>query len=310
VTRGGLHSRLVGVLVSAEVALTVVLLVGAGLLVRSAFRASEVETGFNPDNLLTMTISLPANKFDWDHNAVFAREVIEAVRWLSSISDAAVEHGVPMVPGDFSVGRGTIEGYVPANDTQKLTYTVRVVSPGYFATMQIPIVAGRSFEARDEEGKRGAARSILVSESFAKRYWPARDPLGRYVSFGEGPGAWKMTVVGVAGDMRYSGLETGPTFDVLYSSRLVPAKGGSAALPPRDRSHFLGGLDPLRQIRLPAGEAVNFRSHPGSQKASHLLLLLLRQPNSSRSQPGPETPTEVSFSFLDLGTADPQSVLG
>jgi predicted permease len=222
VTLGKLHSYLVGVLVSTEVALTVVLLVGAGLLVRSAFRASRVETGFNPDNLLTMKISLPANKFDWDHNAVFAREVIEAVRSLSSISDAAVVHGVPMVAGDFSVGRGTIEGYVPANDTEKLTYTVRVVSPGYFATMQIPIVAGRSFEARDEEGARGAPRSILVSESFAKRYWPGRDPLGRYISFGKTFRDWKMTVVGVAGDVRYSGLEMGPTLDVYLPQGLFP----------------------------------------------------------------------------------------
>ncbi|MBI1872847.1 MAG: ABC transporter permease [Acidobacteria bacterium] len=224
VTLGKSHSRLVGVLVSAEVALTVVLLVGAGLLVRSAFRASQVETGFNPDNLLTMTISLPANKFDWDHNAVFVREAIEAVRSLSSISDAAVVHGVPMVAGDFSVGRGTIEGYVPPNDTEKLTYSVRVVSPGYFATMQIPIVAGRSFEARDEEGQRGAARSILVSESFAKRYWPGRDPLGRYVSFGEAFRDWKMTVVGVAGDVRYSGLEMGPTIDLYLPQALFPQR--------------------------------------------------------------------------------------
>jgi predicted permease len=219
VTLGRLHSRLVGVLVSAEVALTVVLLVGAGLLVRSAFRASQVATGFNPDNLLTMTISLPANKFDWDHNARFAREVVEAVRSLSSISDAAVVHGVPMRAGSYlSNGQGTIEGYVPANDTEELTYSIRVVNPSYFATMQIPIVAGRSFEARDEEGERGATRSFLVSDSFAKRYWQGRDPLGKRISFGN----WKMTVVGVAGDVRYSGLEMGPTIDIYLPQGLFP----------------------------------------------------------------------------------------
>jgi putative ABC transport system permease protein len=127
-----------------------------------------------------------------------------------------------MVAGDFSVGQGSIEGYTPANDSEKLTYTVRVVSPGYFSTMQIPIAAGRSFEARDEEGQRGAARSILVSESFAKRYWPGRDPLGRWVSFGKAFGDWKMTVVGVAGDVRYSGLETGPTADLYIPQGLFP----------------------------------------------------------------------------------------
>lgn len=223
VTRGRLHSRLVGVLVSAEVALTLVLLLGTGLLVRSAFRASQVETAFNPGNLLTMTISLPANKFDWDHNARFAREVVEAVRSLSSISDAAVVHGVPMRAGSYlSNGLVTIEGYVPANDTEELTYSIRVVSPGYFATMQIPIVAGRSFEARDEEGKRGAPRSILVSDSFAKRYWQGRDPLGKRISFGKGSSDWKTTVVGVAGDVRYSGPEMGPTIDLYLPQGLFP----------------------------------------------------------------------------------------
>ena len=223
VTLGGSHSRLVGVLVSAEVALTVVLLLGAGLLVRSALRASQVETGFNPDNLLTMTVSLPVNKFGWDHNGVFAREVIDAVRSLSSISDAAVVQGVPMRAASFqSDGLGTIEGYVPTTDTEELTYRLRVVSPGYFATMQIPIEAGRSFEVRDEEGERGAARSILVSDSFAKRYWPGRDPLGRHISFGEAYRDWQMTVVGVAGDVWYSGLEMGPTIDIYLPQGLFP----------------------------------------------------------------------------------------
>ena len=225
VTLGGSHSRLVGVLVSAEVALAVVLLLGAGLLVRSALQASQVKTGFNPDNMLTMTVSLPDNKFGWDHNAVFAREVIDAVRSLSSISDAAVVQGVPMRAGSFySDGMGTIEGYVPATDTEDPIYRLRVVSPGYFATMQIPIVAGRSFEARDEEGERGFPRSILVSNAFAKRYWPGRDPLGKRITWDEGmwDGGWGMTVVGVVGDVQYAGLEMDPTVDVYLPQGLFP----------------------------------------------------------------------------------------
>ncbi len=223
VTLGRLQSRLVGVLVSFEVALALVLLIGAGLLVRSAFQAGQVETGFNQDSLLTMTISLPPNKFDWDHNAVFAREVLEEVRALPSVSDAAAVHGIPMGSGSyFSSGEGIVEGYVPANESEKPSYGIRIVSPGYFATMQIPIVAGRAFEARDEEGERGAARTILVSDSFAKRYWRGLDPLGRRVSFGGGYADWKMTVVGVAGDVRYSGLEAGPTVDIYLPLGLFP----------------------------------------------------------------------------------------
>ncbi|MEE8129038.1 MAG: ABC transporter permease, partial [Vicinamibacterales bacterium] len=220
VTQSGSRTHLVGVLVSAEVALTVVMLVGAGLLVRSVLRASQVEPGFNPDHVLTMTVSLPENKFEWEHNAVFAREVIDAVRSLSSISDAAVVQGVPMRTGSFySDGSGTIEGYVPATDAENPIYPLRVVSPGYFATMEIPIVAGRPFEARDEEGERGFPRNILVSNSFAKRYWPGRDPLGQRITW---DGGWMMTVVGVVGDVQYAGLETDPTIDVYLPQGLFP----------------------------------------------------------------------------------------
>ena len=130
VTLGRSHVRLVGVLVTAEVGLTVVLLLGAGLLVQSALRATRVETGFNPDNLLTMTVSLPVNKFNWDHNAAFAREVVDAAESLPSISSAAVVQGVPMRAGSFySDGWGTIEGYVPA-DIEDQIFRLRVVSPG------------------------------------------------------------------------------------------------------------------------------------------------------------------------------------
>ena len=141
-TLGKSHSRLVGVLVSAEVALTIVLLVGAGLLVRSAFRASQVEPGCNPDNLLTMTISLPANKFDWDHNAVFAREVIDSVRSLASISDAAVVHGIPMVAGDFSVAGGAIEGCAATGGAAAGASDAREQKKGSEICRDIPRYAG------------------------------------------------------------------------------------------------------------------------------------------------------------------------
>ena len=179
-TSDGSRTRLVGVLVAAEVALTVMLLLGAGLLVRSALRAAQMETGFNPANLLTMTVSLPENKFDWNHNAVFAREVIDSVRSLPSVTGAAVVQGVPMAAGGF-LGSGTIEGYVPPAGAEAPNYRLRVVSPGYLETMRIPIVAGREFEARDEVGERGYNRTILVSESFARRYWPGQNPLGKRI---------------------------------------------------------------------------------------------------------------------------------
>ena len=216
-TPDGSRTRLITVAVSAELALTVVLLVAAGLLVRSALRASQVEPGFNSSDVLTMTVSLPENKFDWDHNAVFALDVINAVRSLPAVTHAAVVQGVPMSAGGF-FGSAAIEGYVPPADAQEPIYRIRVVSPGYLETMQIPIVAGRGFEARDEVGERGHPRSILVSQSFAERYWSGQDPLGKRIGSPE----WRMTVVGVVGDVRYTGLEAAPTVDVYYPQGLFP----------------------------------------------------------------------------------------
>ena len=214
-TAGG-QTRLVGLLVSAEVAMTVLLLLGAGLLVRSAWLATQVAPGFHPANLLTMTIALPENKFDWDHNAIFANTVVDEVRALPTISAAAVIQGVPMRGGSF-YGGWTPEGYVPAEGEQ-IIYRLRVVSPDYFDTMQIPVLAGRTFEPHDEVGERGHNRTALVSESFAERYWPGQDPLGRRIGSPE----QFMTVVGVVGDVRYSGLETDPTVDVYLPHGLFP----------------------------------------------------------------------------------------
>ena len=175
-----------------------------------------------------------------------ALRLIDAVRSLPSIREAAVVQGVPMRAGSFqSDGAGTIEGYVPATDTEELTYRIRVVSPGYFATLEIPIVAGRPFEARDEEGARGAARSILVSDSFAKRYWPGQDPLGRRMTFGEAYRNWMMTVVGVVGDVQYAGLEMDPTIDLYIPQGLFPQ--AAITLIARTRGDALNEVSEVRE---------------------------------------------------------------
>jgi putative ABC transport system permease protein len=246
VTLSRRRTTLVALLVSAEVALTLVLLLGAGLLVRSALLAAQVAPGFNPTNVLTMTVSLPENKFDWNHNAVFAREVIDAVRSLPSVRDAAVIQGVPMREGSF-YGSGTIDGYIPASDAEEPVWRIRVVSPGYWNVMQIPIIAGRPLEARDEEGERGRPRSIVVSHSFANRYWPGENALGKRIGndlarmgLTDASRTWWMTVVGIAGDVRYGGLEAEPTVDVYYPQGLFPQ--AAITLVARTRG------DPLREV--------------------------------------------------------------
>jgi putative ABC transport system permease protein len=217
VTPSRRRTGLVHTFVSVEVALALMLLLGAGLLVRSAVHAWQVDPGFDPNNVLTMTVSLPENKFEWNHNAVFTREVIESVRSLPSVSGATVIQGLPMRAGSF-YGLGVIEGFVPRSDAEKPVWRIRVVSPGYFEVMRIPIVRGRGLDIRDEQGEVGYARSVVISSTFANRYWPGENPLGKRIG---SPQRWE-TVVGVAGDVHYAGLETDPTVDVYYPQALFP----------------------------------------------------------------------------------------
>lgn len=138
-----------------------------------------------------------------------------------SVAHAAVVQGIPMGDGGF-FGNRPIEGYVTPPGAEDPVYRLRVVSPAYFETMQIPILSGREFEARDEVGERGFNRTILVSESFARRYWPGQTPLGKRIGSTIGTPDWWMTVVGVVGDVRYTGLEAAPTEEVYLPAGLYP----------------------------------------------------------------------------------------
>jgi putative ABC transport system permease protein len=244
-TPGRAQTTLISVLISVEIALTLVLLLSAGLLVRSALVA-----GFNPGNILTMTVSLPENKFDWNHNAVFARDVIDAIRSVPSVRDAAVIQGVAMRERSF-YHSGIVDGYVPPSDAQEPTWRIRVVSPGYWDVMQIPIIEGRKLDDRDDEGELGRPRSIVVSRSFANRYWPGEIAVGKRIGFdlarmglSASSRIWWMTVVGIAGDVRYSGLEADPTVDVYYPQALFPQ--ASITLIARTRGDPLNDVPAVR----------------------------------------------------------------
>ncbi|MCY4594350.1 MAG: hypothetical protein OXC19_06060 [Bryobacterales bacterium] len=169
-----------------------------------------------------MTISLPTDEFDWDQNAVFASDVLRQVRSLPSISDAAVVHGIPMRESSYlSDGQGTIEGHVPANEANEPKYGIRVVSPGYLATLQIPIVAGRAFEARNEQ--RGAACSFLVSDSFARALLEGAGPAGEADEFRRS--TWRLANGGCRGRGKCAvfGTRDVPDRRHLFSAGLVPA---------------------------------------------------------------------------------------
>ena len=202
---GGARSRrLRGALVVGEVALALVLLVGAGLLIKSFAQIRKIDTGFQTENILTMVLRLPPAKYQEDPQYVaFFRQALERIRATPGVQSAGMVNFLPLYGGLGSATGFNIEGKPePPRGTGPST-NVRVADAAYFKTMGIPLKRGRSFtEAEDAEVR----PVILVSESFAKRHFPDEDPLGKRIKvfMAEDP-AWT-EIIGVVGDVRYDNL--------------------------------------------------------------------------------------------------------
>jgi putative ABC transport system permease protein len=217
-TAGRGRQRLVAMLVASEVAMTLALLIATGLMVKSANRLWQIDPGFNPQQLLTMTISLPNNKFEWRHNVVFSRQVIGSIEAMPGVRDAAVIQGVPMRAGSFFTSF-SVEGR-PDTPVDRPSGRLRVVSPGYFGVMRIPILAGRDYDEHDEVGEVGSLPSVIVNRALAERYWPGQGAVGKRVRM-----SWKSspsTVIGVVGDVRYTALDADPGNEFYLPEGLYP----------------------------------------------------------------------------------------
>ncbi len=217
-TAGHGRQRLVAMLVASEVAMTLMLLIATGLMVKSANRLWQIDPGFNPQQLLTMTISLPNNKFEWRHNVVFSRQVIGSIEAMPGIRDAAVIQGVPMRAGSFLTSF-SVEGR-PDTPVDRPSGRLRVVSPGYFGVMKVPILAGRDYDEHDEVGEVGSLPSVIVNRALAERYWPGQDAVGKRVRM-----SWKSSpsmIIGVVGDVRYTGLDADAGNEFYLPEGLYP----------------------------------------------------------------------------------------
>ncbi|HXM45477.1 MAG TPA: FtsX-like permease family protein, partial [Bryobacteraceae bacterium] len=198
---GGRRERLRSVLVIAEVTASVVLLVSAGLLVRALWRIEATDPGFRTDGMLTLRTALPMPKYDQTaRRAGFYTQVLSAVRALPGVSGAAYISYLPMTMtgGIWPVA---VDGKpVEVQRSGSHTASLRYVTPGFFATMGIPLQRGRDVAESDTVDAPFAA---VVSESFVRRYWPDQDPLGRHFKMA----FHDRMIVGVAGDIRVRGLE-------------------------------------------------------------------------------------------------------
>ena len=222
----GRHVR--RILVVSEVALAVVLLAGAGLLIRTFQLLRQVNTGFSTDNVLTMKMVLPMPKYAKPEvRRAFYDEVLRRVDELPGIESAGM---ITFLPLSFS-GMNfsfSIEGQASPGDMKLPFALYRVVSPDYFRTMGIQLQRGRFFNAHDAPDSQPV---IMVSRQLAERYWPGEDPTGKRLKIGplDSPNPW-LTVVGVVNDVRQAGLYGDPRMD-LYAPY---AQDRRAFIAPRD----------------------------------------------------------------------------
>ena len=204
-TAGHGRQRIAAILVAMEVGMTLMLLIATGLMVKSANQLLRVNPGFETRDLLTMTISLPNNKFEWRHNVVFSRQAIHSIEGMPGVRGAAVIAGVPMRAGSFS-GSFTVEGR-PDTPVDRPSARIRVVSPGYFRLMKIPILSGRDYDEHDEVGEVGSLPSVIVNRRLAERFWPGQDAVGKKVLMSWRKDQPSTVIIGVVGDVRYTGLD-------------------------------------------------------------------------------------------------------
>ncbi|HXS96951.1 MAG TPA: ABC transporter permease [Candidatus Limnocylindrales bacterium] len=221
-SEGGLgvgKQRLRGLLVVAEFALSLVLLIGAGLLIRSFVRLEKVPPGFNPQGVLSMQVSATGPKYakPTDRNN-FMEEIHRRIAALPGVQAVGMVSSLPLT-GSVGWGGIKVEGYQPPPG-QELQVDIRTASDDYFRAMEIPIVDGRAFSDRDTlDGPQVA----IIDAKFARRFWPQESPVGKHVWFDPKK---PMTIVGVAGVVKQYGLETDGKVAVYFPMRQA---GDSAA---------------------------------------------------------------------------------
>ena len=210
---GAVRQRLRSLLVVTQVALSLLLLAGAGLLLSSLRAAERVETGFQPEDLLSAQLSLPTTVYDKDEKQeAFYSALQQRLLAIPGVKSAAINDALP-----FSDQGGSasflIEGRPSAPNDPGPHGNISQISPGYFSTMRIPLLAGRDFANQDRAGTQGVA---IIDTVLAQRYWPGKNPIGEHIGFDErAKGPW-YTIVGVVAHARNSSLESDTEEGVYY----------------------------------------------------------------------------------------------
>jgi predicted permease len=206
--------RLKSAFVVSEVALSLVLLAGAGLMIRTLFLLRSVDAGIDPHNVLTVPLAISNSKYPGPASQInFFNSVLERVRVLPGVESASAVDSLPLHGGSTQPVAVEDQPVLPMADQPEVE--VRQITPHYLAAMRIPLRQGRDFTAAD---KADSQPVILVSESFARRFWPHENPVGKHVTltFSVLPGGSRQ-VVGVVGDVKLRGLAFSPPVEAVYS---------------------------------------------------------------------------------------------
>ncbi len=210
-----------GILVVSEVALSLMLLVGAGLMIRSLWQLAAVDAGFDPHNLLTMTMVVTGNKYSRPIDEIaFYDRALSKVRALPGVTSAGLIDTLPITQ-DGSHQPVAIEGRPVQAMSEQPEVDTRSISAGYLTTMHIPLRRGRDFSSADAPGRPATA---IISESMAKRFWPNEDAVGKHLTMTFNPGKVR-EVIGIVGDVKLTGLDTASSESTIY----LPMSQTSAA---------------------------------------------------------------------------------
>ncbi|HET9531333.1 MAG TPA: ABC transporter permease [Blastocatellia bacterium] len=229
-TFGRGHHQVRNLLVVSEVALSLVLLVGAGLLIRSYQRIENANPGFDPNNVLSLRLSIPASRYNTPEAvSSFYKQLDERIRALPGIESVGTNYLLPLSSVALGWEPITVDGYVSKAGEDLIIASSGYISPDYFRTLGIPLVKGRHFNEFD---RKGAPDVVIVDDKFAERFWPNEDPLGKRMRRGNS-GPWR-TVVGIVSDQKEYDLESEPPITAYYpveqfniGSRFVVARTSS-----------------------------------------------------------------------------------
>ena len=222
-SRGGTH-RTRSVLVVAEMTLALVLLVGAGLLIHSFVRLINVDPGFNPERVVAFNLSLPSAKYQLERQVrALAADLTDRLRQMPGTHEVGITFGRPLSTSGLIRTTFEVTGWPPSTPNDRHVSQVHMTSPGYFKAMGIPLVRGRLYTTAEDRLE--ADPVIVVSETFAKKYFPVEDPIGRHVTFGithdtaetgRGAATVQGRIVGIVGDVKQQDLAT-PTYPAAYA---------------------------------------------------------------------------------------------